>query len=164
VEPVELFVSYSHNDAVWLGRLQPLLQFDNSKDKAYVWDDQKMKAGDRWDNAIKAALERMDVFVCLVSMEFLTSKYIRNVELPRALEREKATEIEIVPIVIHRNVPLGDECPELLAFNSLPQWGKCWREYEGEPGDYGDAHGLIRVGLRAAVEKARSRRARYPRL
>jgi hypothetical protein len=146
-----------------LGRLQPLLQFDDSRDKAYPWDDQKMKAGDRWDNEIKAALERMHVFVCLVTTEFLTSGYIRSVELPRALEREKAKEIEIVPIVIYRNVCLKEECADLDAFNPLPTWGKCWREYEGEPGDYGDAHGLIRAGLRAAIGKARSRTAGYAR-
>ena len=56
---VELFVSYSHSDAVWLGRLQPLLQFDHCREKAYAWDDHTMKAGDRWDEQIKAALDRM---------------------------------------------------------------------------------------------------------
>jgi hypothetical protein len=153
-----LFVSYSHRNAVWLARLQPLLRFDNSQDKAYAWDDQKMKAGDRWDNEIRAALERMDVFVCLVSTEFLTSGYIRDVELPRAFEREENAGIAIVPIVIYPNVCLEDECCELLAFNPLPAWGRCWRDYQGEPGDYGDAHGLIRKGLRQAIEKAGKRR------
>jgi TIR domain len=162
-KPVELFVSYSHFDAVWLGRLQPLLQFDHSRDKAYAWDDQKMRAGDRWDREIKGALERMDVFVCLVSTVFLTSRYIRSVELERALKREKAREIEIVPILIYPNVRLEDECAELEAFNPLPTWRKCWREYEGEPGDYGDAHGLIRAGLRAAIDKAMIRGAGYIR-
>ena len=157
---VELFVSYSHSDAVWLGRLQPLLQFDHCRDKAYAWDDHKMKAGDRWDKEIRAALDRMDVFVCLVSMEFLTSSYVRSVELPKAFEREEAGEIVIVPIVIYQNVPLKEECCELIDFNPLPKWGECWRAYEGEPGDYGDAHGLIRTGLRQAIDKVGARRAR----
>lgn len=151
--PVELFVSYSHQNSVWLERLKPLLQFDHCQDNAYHWDDQKMKAGDRWDSAIRAALERMDVFVCLVSMEFLTSGYIRSVEIPRALEREKRNEIKIVPIVIYRNLPLREECRELADFNPLPAWGKSWRDFEGEHGDYGDAHGLIRAGLRRAIGK-----------
>ena len=154
-KPVELFVSYSHLNAVWLDRLRPLLQFEHCRDKAYHWDDQKMQAGDRWDQEIKAALERMDVFVCLLSTEFLTSGYIRSVELPRALEREMAGEIAIVPIVIYRNVPLKDECPALGHFNPLPAWDKCWRDYQGEPGDYGDAHGLIRAGLSQAVGRIR---------
>jgi TIR domain len=154
---VELFVSYSHLNAVWLDRLRPLLQFEHCRDKAYHWDDQKMKAGDRWDIQIKAALERMDVFVCLVSMEFLTSAYVRSVELPFALKREKRKEVEIVPIVIYPNVPIELECRELLDFNPLPAWRKCWREFEGERGDYGDAHGLIRAGLHHAIGKVRAR-------
>jgi hypothetical protein len=157
---VELFVSYSHLDAVWLDRLRPLLQFEHCQDKAYHWDDQKMRAGDRWDREIKAALERMHVFVCLVSTEFLTSGYIRSVELPRALQREKGKEVQIVPIVIYRNVPLEQECRELVDFNPLPTWGKCWRDFEGEHGDYGDAHGLIRAGLRQAIAKFSDPRTR----
>jgi hypothetical protein len=157
---VELFVSYSHRDAVWLDRLKPLLQFEHCQDNAYHWDDRKMKAGDRWDKEIKGALERMDVFVCLVSTEFLTSGYIRSVELPRALEREKGKEIQIVPILIYRNVPLEQECRELIDFNPLPVWGKCWRDFEGEHGDYGDAHGLIRAGLRQAIDKTEDLRTR----
>src|SRR5262245_11161333 len=115
-----------------------------------------MKAGDRWDKEIKAALERMDVFVCLVSAEFLTSGYIRSVELPRAFGREKQKEIEIVPIVIYPNIDLEEECHELTDFSPLPAWRKCWREFEGEPGDYGDAHGLIRAGLSQAIGKIRN--------
>ena len=53
---VELFVSYSHRNAVWLDRLKPLLQFEHCRDSAFHWDDQTMKAGDRWDQAIRGLL------------------------------------------------------------------------------------------------------------
>ena len=76
---VELFISYSHENAVWIDRLDPVLQFDHCRDKALAWNDQEMKAGDRWDKEIREALERMDVFVCLVSFEFLASGYIKEV-------------------------------------------------------------------------------------
>ncbi len=48
-QSVELFVSYSHNDAVWFDRLRPVLKFDQCSDKAIAWNDKEMKAGDRWD-------------------------------------------------------------------------------------------------------------------
>jgi TIR domain len=118
---VELFISYSHSNATWLGQLQPMVQFPDCHDKACAWDDQEMKAGDRWDREIKAALERMEVFVCLVSIEFLTSRYVRTVELSRAFEREENGEIEIAPILIYPNIDLGEECPELIEFNPLPK-------------------------------------------
>ena len=88
-----------------------------------------MRAGDRWDKEIREALERMDVFVALVSFEFLASGYVQDVELKRALAREKKNEIEIVPIVLYP-MNLEDDCPQLQAFNPLPSWGKCWLDYE----------------------------------
>ena len=157
-KPVELFISYSHLNPVWFERLRPMLKFNGCRDKAYVWNDQEMEAGDRWDKEIREALKRMDVFVCLVSVEFLTSEYIKDVELKRALARAKKKEVQIVPIVIYPNVDLKAECPELIAFNPLPDWGKCWRAYESDDGDYGDANGLIRTGLRQAIDKVRARR------
>jgi len=156
-KPVELFVSYSHSDVVWLERLRPLLKFDHCRDKAYVWDDRKMKAGDRWDKEIRKALERMDVFVGLVSYEFLASDYVRTVELKRAFAREKKEEIEIVPIVLYKT-NLARECPELNAFSPLPDWDKCWRDYEKDGGHHQDAHMVIRDGLWDAIDKVIDRR------
>ena len=154
---VELFVSYSHVNAAWFDRLRPVLKFDRCRDKAFAWNDQEMKAGDRWDKEIREALERMDVFVCLVSFEFLASGYIKDVELKRALAREKKNEIEIVPIVIYANIDLEEEFPALNEFNPLPSWGQCWRDYEKDGGHFQDAHGLIRKGLREAIDKVRTR-------
>ena len=156
-EPVELFVSYSHENAVWFDRVRPVLKFDHCRDKAYAWNDQQMKAGDRWDKAIREALERMDVFVALVSFEFLASGYIREVELMRALAREKDSQIEIVPIVLFP-INLEQDCPKLSAFNPLPSWGKCWLDYENETGYYQAAHKPIREGLRQAIDKAKNKK------
>jgi len=155
--PVELFVSYSHVNAVWFDRLRPVLKFNRCRDKAYAWNDQEMKAGDRWDKEIRDALERMDVFVCLVSFEFLASGYIQDVELKRAFAREKKSEIEIVPIVLYP-MDLDSDCPRLSAFNPLPSWGKCWLDYERDSGHYQAAHKPIREGLRQAIDKVSAKK------
>ncbi len=157
-KPVEVFVSYSHLNSVWFGKLRPLLKFRTpSANVAHVWHDQELKAGDRWDDDIRAALKVMDIFVCLVSYEFLDSGYIMDVELKEALAREKKKEVEIVPILLY-DVNLEKDCQELHEFNPLPAWGKCWRDYEKGGGHYQDAHQPIRDGLRQAIEKVRNRR------
>ncbi len=157
-QSVELFVSYSHINAAWFDRLRPVLKFGRCRDKAFAWNDQEMKAGDRWDKEIREALERMDVFVCLVSFEFLASGYIKDVELKRALAREKKNEVEIVPIVLYP-MDLKEDCPKLNAFNPLPGWGKCWLDYEQESGHYNTAHKTIREGSLQDIDKVRARRA-----
>jgi hypothetical protein len=70
------------------------------------------------------------------------------------LERQKSDGIEIVPIGTYPNVDPKAECPKLVEFNPLPVWGKCWRAYQS----YRDANGLIRSGLRQAIDKARGGR------
>lgn len=157
-ETVELFISYSHENAIWFDRLRPVIKFDGCSDNAFAWNDQEMKAGDQWDKKIRLALKRMDVFVCLVSFEFLASDYIRDVELKEALKQAKKNEVEIVPIVVYEDIDLADECPKLNDFNPLPAWGKCWRDYERNGGHYQDAHGAIRKGLRQAIGKVKENR------
>jgi len=157
-KPVEVFVSYSHQNAAWFAKLRPLLKFRTpSANVSHVWHDQQLRAGDRWDKEIRAALEGMDVFVCLVSYEFLASDYIMGIEVPAALAREKQGDVEIVPILLY-DVNLQDECPELHAFAPLPVWGKCWRDYEQDGGHYQDAHKPIRDGLRQAIAKVKAKR------
>ena len=157
-KPVELFVSYSHVNAAWFAKLRPLLKFRTPTNEAHAWHDQELKAGDRWDKEIRDALAVMDVFVCLVSYEFLASNYIMDIELKQALKRAKKKEVEIVPILLYE-VNLQKEYPELHEFNPLPAWNKCWRDYEKDGGHYQDAHKPIRDGLRQAIDKVRARRS-----
>lgn len=158
VKPVEFFVSYAHQNAAWFSKLRPLLKFRRpSSNVAHVWHDQKLETGDRWDNEIKAALKTMDVFVCLVSYEFLDSDYIMDIELPKALEKEQKNEAIIVPILLYP-MNLKEDCPELYNFNPLPGWNQCWRDFEKGDGEYQDAHKAIRDGLRSAIQKIRTKK------
>jgi hypothetical protein len=100
--PVRMFVSYSHENTAWRKRLLPVLRVKANVDTLQPWHDTELKAGDRWDKEIRAELERMDIFLCLVSYQFLASGYIQNVELPRAKTRHKNGEIEVVPVVFIR--------------------------------------------------------------
>src|SRR5688500_3244565 len=100
VRPVRFFVSYSHLDRDWFGKLLPLLSFRQLTTLAHVWHDHELKAGDRWDDEIREALEEMDVFLCLVSNHFLASAYITNVEMKAALRREKEGKTVIVPLLL----------------------------------------------------------------
>ena len=153
-----MFVSYSHENAQWFKRLQPLLKFHWPRtNPPRTWHDQELSAGAHWDDEIRSALDRMDVFVCLISYEFFASSYIMEVELERALERAKNDEVEIVPILLY-DMDLETECGELSRYNPLPAWGKCWRDYERDGGHYQDAHKSIREGIRQAISKVHGNR------
>ncbi len=97
----------------------------------------------------------MDIFLCLVSYQFLASDYIQNVELRKARARHENGEIEVVPVVLYP-VNLKDDCEFLYQFNPLPRWGMSWRDFEKD-GDWNDALFPIGNGLKEAIEKARKR-------
>src|SRR5271165_1651259 len=99
--PVRMFVSYSHENAAWCKRLLPVLRVKANVDTLQPWHDTEIKAGDRWDREIQVELERMDIFLCLISIDFLASDYIQNVELPKAKARVDKGEIDVVPVVVY---------------------------------------------------------------
>lgn len=156
---IQLFVSYSHLDGEWFKNLRPLLKFRDPTQLVHDWHDHELKAGDRWDDEIRAALQQMDIFLCLVSSHFLASEYINNVEMKAALKREKAGQTIIVPLLIcdmdHRDIK------HLKPFNPLPAWGRSWRSYE-QNGHTMDAHKPIRTGLLDVIEKVKFRRGGDP--
>jgi hypothetical protein len=154
--PMRMFVSYSHENAAWCKRLRPVLKVKANVDTLQPWHDTELKAGDRWDKEICTELERMHIFLCLVSYDFLASDYIQDVELPKAEARHKNGEIEVVPVLLYQMDDLEHDCEFLYQLNPLPEWGKCWRDFEKD-GDWRDALYPIGNGVKQAIEKARLR-------
>ena len=151
---LRLFVSYSHLDKEWFGKLQPLLKFKAPVATANVWHDHELKAGDRWENEIRDELNRMDVFLCLVSNHFLASSFITEVEMKIALKREKDGKTKIVPLLL---CDMNErDIKHLKPFNPLPAWGRSWRSYEMNGGHTMDAHKPIRTGLLDVIEKLKT--------
>ena len=71
---VRLFVSYSHENATWF-RLLPVLRVKANVHPLQPWHDTELKAGDRWDKEIRDELDRINIFLCLVSYQFLAFGY-----------------------------------------------------------------------------------------
>ena len=136
----------------------PLLKLKANVAGLRPWHDTDLEAGDIWHDEICSELKAMDIFLCLVSVEFLTSRYIQEVEVPEALRRQKKGEIEIVPLALYP-IDWDVDCPALKKFNPLPAFGKSWREYEHDGGEWRDAFYPIGNGLKQAIDKARARKA-----
>jgi hypothetical protein len=75
-ERTQVFISYSHEDAEWLKRLQIMLRPLTRTQIITVWDDNQIRAGSRWREQIKKGLAAAKVAVLLVSPNFLYSEFI----------------------------------------------------------------------------------------
>jgi hypothetical protein len=151
---LNVFVSYSHKDSVWMERLMPLLRFPGVRVRR--WNDKEIKPGLRWDNEIKAALGNMDVFIPLISVNFAVSEYISKVESTIARQRHKNGEIEVVPVLLHD--PGKDECAWLMKLQRVPPGEKSWAEVFHDFQQFDMALTPIREGIKVVVERARTRK------
>lgn len=102
-----VFISYAHDDNEsddpgkrWLNRLLEQLQPLVLQDRVKTWSDTEIKAGERWDEAIKEQLRGAKGAVLLVSPAFLASEYIRNSELPVLLMNAMEEGTVVVPVIL----------------------------------------------------------------
>lgn len=95
----KIFISYSHKDTeIKDGLVKHLYPFVLNK-QIEIWEDGLIEAGDSWDNKIKKNLDSADIVLLLVSSDALTSKYINNVELKRAMIKHNKNLIKVVPVI-----------------------------------------------------------------
>jgi hypothetical protein len=88
-----VFFSYSHEDTRWLDEIKTTLSPAFRGQKIALWDDSKIKSGERWKEKIEEALSRARAAVLIVSRSFLASEFIANDELPYILENAETNGV-----------------------------------------------------------------------
>ena len=108
---MKAFISYSHTDEPRRKRLNTHLAVLRREGRIEEWFDRKILAGSAIDPEIDERLEWCELFLPLVSPDFLASDYCYEREMTIALERHHADEARVVPIIIEpcdwRHTPLG---------------------------------------------------------
>ena len=84
-----IFISYSHEDSKYLHRLKVHIKPLERQGLVELWDDTKIKAGDKWEKSIFNALNRSAIAILIISADFLASDFIIENELPPLLEKAK---------------------------------------------------------------------------
>ena len=126
-QPIKLFISYAHEDQEYLDRLLIQLASMQRKNLIENWSDKAIAAGDKWDDAIKRAIEEASIVLFLVSPHFLASDYIHAVEVQKAIAQSQLDQSVIVPIIIR---PCDFEDSDLSDFQALPKGAKAISTYQ----------------------------------
>lgn len=139
-----VFMSYSHLDEAMRDRLETHLAMLKREGVIDAWHDRRIVPGHPLDASIMVEVEAADLFLFLLSADFLASNYCYDVEMRRALERHATGEAAILPVVLHscewKRTPLG----KLLA---VPRDGKPVAKYPYQE----DAYLEVTEAIRKAV-------------
>ncbi len=95
-----VFISYSHKDEEWKGRLVTHLRVLEMEDILDEWDDRRIETGKDWYPEIQEAMNHASVAILMVSANFLTSKFILSKEVPRLMERREKEGLGIFPVIV----------------------------------------------------------------
>lgn len=99
---LEIFFSYSHRDEKLREELGKHIEVLKQLNIVSDWHDRKITAGTEWQGEIDEHLDSAHVILLLVSVDFLYSGYIKDVELKRAMERHDAGEARVIPVILRK--------------------------------------------------------------
>jgi tetratricopeptide (TPR) repeat protein len=108
MQKIKIFVSYSHEDEVWVSpsipganKLIPWLE-KQLKSTAEIWTDHALKVlpGESYNKLITEKILDADIALLLISQDFVSSEYIMGKELPLIKQQYDDEKIKIIPLLI----------------------------------------------------------------
>ena len=97
--PTQCFLSYSHWDYEGFQRLRVHVLANLRPFGVRLWHDDRLYGGTGWNEAIELQIERSQIFVLMLTNDFLVSDYIGREELPRIVARHRANSALVLPVI-----------------------------------------------------------------
>lgn len=142
---VRVFLSYSRRDVALLRELDRHLAILRGEDRIELWWESEIEAGDDWAAEIGNNVETAQLFLLLVSPDFIASDVLNSRELHRMLERHASGAARVIPIILR---PCDWQATSLAKLQMLPRDGQPITRWE----DRDTAFMEVVQGIRRAVE------------
>jgi hypothetical protein len=97
-----IFISYAHEDEDMKKELDKYLKVLKRSSKVQVWNDRELMAGQEWDQAIMTELNKANIILLLISVDFNASDFIWDKELASAMKRHEEGTAHVVPIILRK--------------------------------------------------------------
>lgn len=144
---VRIFVSYCHANALQCAKLRVhLAQLE--RDEVEAWYDGEMEAGDRLSTEISRKLRAADVFVALMSPEYIASHWCQ-LEYKRAMGRRAKGSMRVVVVVVR---PCAWKDTGAAELKVLPRDGRSVSDWRSMDHAFAD----VAEGIKGAVRTVRA--------
>lgn len=97
-----IFISYAHEDEDLKKELDKYLKVLKRSSKVEVWNDRELIGGQEWNRTIMEELEKANIILLLISVDFNASDFIWDKELASAMRRHEEGTAHVVPIILRR--------------------------------------------------------------
>ena len=95
----KIFISYSHaveEQTGWVARIRIHLEGLVRSSDFELWDDSRIRPGQKWRNEIECAINQTRVAILVLTAEFVASSFIQKAELPVLLEAAESQGVTIL--------------------------------------------------------------------
>lgn len=144
---VRIFISYCHANVVQQAKLQVHLA-QLKRDEVVAWFDGEMEAGDKLNTEISRKLRAADIFVALMSPEYIASHWCQ-LEYRRAMGRRARGSMRVVVVIVR---PCAWKDTGASDLKVLPRDGRAvsdWRSMD-------HAFANVAEGIKGAVKAVRA--------
>jgi len=142
---VKLFYSYSHKDEDFRKMLEKHLSKLRRQGIISDWHFRKISPGKEWDREIKSHLNSSHIILLLVSPDFIRSTYCNDIEVKRAMKRNRNKEAVVIPVILR---PVAWEKCLFGKLQALPEGAKAITKWHSR----NEAFKNIAEGIRQVVE------------
>ena len=129
IESMKAFISYSHVDEEYLDRLHVHLAGMRRAGEITEWYDREILAGGDIDAEIQENFENSDIFIGLISPDFLNSDYCVETEMENAIRRHREGSMTVVSIIVE---PCDWKTFGFSKLKVLPEDGKPISEWKNQ--------------------------------
>jgi hypothetical protein len=106
--PTQVFISYAHADRDHLDAFRNHFGPVERGRNLTAWFDDRLAGGQSWNDEIRRAINASDIFVCLITANFLNSNYIRETELPAIWQAVRGRGALMIPVILEVSFWTGE--------------------------------------------------------
>lgn len=119
--PIDLFISYAHQDQALRDQLANHLSGLRNLGMISDWFDGDIIEGREWEPELFAHLKNAHIILLLISPDFIASKFCYHLEMKQALLRHETHEARVIPVILR---PTDWTSLPFAKLQALPKYGK----------------------------------------